>query len=445
MAASARLQARDAQLLKNELNCNMVRCSHYPPSPHFLDACDQLGLMVWEEPPGWDYVGDENFQAIFLQNVRDMVLRDRNRPSVIVWATRLNETQSFPTLYAEARQLAETLDGTRQTTGAMTTQSTTGWAEDMFAYNDYGSTGRLGERQRRPLAAGSGVPYIVSEAVGALTGPPNYRWIDPSSTLQAQAKLHAQANQQARANPAYAGVLGWAGVDYASLVGGNRVWHNLRSPGVLDTFRVPKPGAAFYRSQASPLVAPDDPARLLLGLRPEFPARRPGPQLDPGDQLRPALHLRRRPADQRCRPTRPTSATCPTRRRWWTSRSTAAPARRPADRRVRRQGGWRRRCSCPPTRPGTGWSSPTTPRSSRTAGVTGSPSAPSMRTATTGPIGRRHDDVARTGPAELIEANPFPLAHSTAASAACSSAPAPNRRRVTVAATHPPRPAPRRF
>ena len=81
--------------------------------------------MVWEEPPGWDYVGDGNFQAIFLQNVHDMVLRDRNRPSVIVWATRLNETQSFPTLYAEARRLADTLDGTRPTSGAMTTQSRT--------------------------------------------------------------------------------------------------------------------------------------------------------------------------------------------------------------------------------------------------------------------------------------------------------------------------------
>ena len=48
--------------------------------------------MVWEEPPGWQYVGDAAFQALVLQNVHDMVVRDRNRPSVIVWATRLNET-----------------------------------------------------------------------------------------------------------------------------------------------------------------------------------------------------------------------------------------------------------------------------------------------------------------------------------------------------------------
>ncbi len=282
MAASARLQARDAQLLKDELNCNMVRCSHYPPSPHFLDACDELGLMVWEEPPGWDYVGDENFKAIFLQNVRDMVLRDRNRPSVIVWATRLNETQSFPTLYAEARHLAHSLDGTRATSGAMAapspSQALAGWAEDVFAYNDYGSThyGAVDANARLspPLP---NLPYLVSEAVGAIAGPPNYRWIDPSATLQEQTKLHAQVNQQARSNPAYSGVLAWAGIDYDSLTGGNRVWNNLRTPGVIDIFRVPKPGAAFYRSQVSPVAQPVIIPAFFWDFGPNSPASGPGP------------------------------------------------------------------------------------------------------------------------------------------------------------------------
>ncbi|MEO6859334.1 MAG: glycoside hydrolase family 2 TIM barrel-domain containing protein [Solirubrobacteraceae bacterium] len=278
MAASGRLQARDAQLLKDELNCNMVRCSHYPPSPRFLDACDELGLMVWEEPPGWDYIGDENFKAIFLQNVGDMVLRDRNRPSVVVWAPRLNETQSYPTLYAEARQLVAELDGTRPTSGAMMTRSTTGWAEDVFAYNDYGSTDYGSPSANVALAPPvPGVPYLVSEAVGAITGAPLYRWIDASSTLQSQAKLHAQVNQQARANPAYSGALSWASVDYASLVGAKRVWHNLRWPGVIDTFRVPKPGAAVYRSQVSPLLAPMIVPAFFWDFGPNSPPTGPGP------------------------------------------------------------------------------------------------------------------------------------------------------------------------
>ena len=120
MAAPARLQRKDAEILKRELNCNMVRCSHYPQSPHFLDACDELGLMVWEEPPGWQHVGDAAWQDIVLQNVHDMIIRDRNRPSVIVWATRLNETPHHGRLYARTRELAKQLDGTRQTTGATT-------------------------------------------------------------------------------------------------------------------------------------------------------------------------------------------------------------------------------------------------------------------------------------------------------------------------------------
>ncbi len=272
MAAPARLQAWDAQVIKGELNCNMVRCSHYPQSPHFLEACDQLGLMVWEEPPGWQYIGDENFDAIFLQNVHDMVIRDRNRPSVIVWGTRLDETASYPTLYAEARTLAYHLDGTRQTTGSMDTQSTTGWAEDVFAYDDYGSSD--GNAKLSPPVPG--VPYLVGEAVGAITGPPLYRWIDPSTTLGDQAKLHAEVNQMARGNPEYSGVLGWCSIDYASLIGGARNWQNLRWPGVLDTFRVPKPGASFYRSQMSPLLAPIIIPAFYWDFGPASPATGPG-------------------------------------------------------------------------------------------------------------------------------------------------------------------------
>jgi beta-galactosidase len=254
MAASARLQRRDAEILRTELNCNMVRCSHYPQSPDFLDACDELGLMVWEEPPGWQYIGGAAFQAIVLQNVRDMVIRDRNRPSVIVWATRLNETANNTALYAQTRALAGSLDGTRQTSGAMSLYSTSGWAQDVFAYDDYHST--AANTNATLLAPLAGVPYLVSEAVGALDGAPLYRWVDTEATLALQAKMHAQVHNLARANSAYSGLLGWAGIDYASLNGGARIWHNLKWAGVLDTFRVPKPGAAFYRSQVAPAAEP---------------------------------------------------------------------------------------------------------------------------------------------------------------------------------------------
>ncbi len=94
-----RVQRRDAQILKEDLNCNMVRCSHYPQSSAFLDACDELGILVWEEIPGWDYVGDAAWRDKTVQNVHDMVVRDRNHPSVIVWGTRVNETLGQLDLY----------------------------------------------------------------------------------------------------------------------------------------------------------------------------------------------------------------------------------------------------------------------------------------------------------------------------------------------------------
>jgi len=246
MAAPARLQRRDAQILKNVLNCNMVRCSHYPQSPHFLDACDELGIMVWEEPPGWGHMGDAAFQARMLCDVRDMVVRDRNRPSVVVWGTRLSETGDYPALYAQARQIACARDGSRQTTGAVTFHTTAGWAEDVFSYDDYHLAG--GEPDLLPPVPG--VPYLVSESVGALN--PTYRWFDPPPVLANQAFAHALAHDQAQSDIRYAGVLAWAGFDYYAAGRSRKNWNTLRTPGVIDTFRVLKPGAAIYQSQADP-------------------------------------------------------------------------------------------------------------------------------------------------------------------------------------------------
>lgn len=249
MAMPRRAQRRDAEILKKELHCNVVRCSHYPESPHFLDACDELGLLVWDEVPGWGWLGDDAWQAALLRDVGDLVRRDRNRPSVVIWGVRANESPNNPELYRKAKRIADDLDGTRATSGSMVYYTTDDWVQDVFAFDDYGTLDDGIPSLKEPL---DGVPYLVSEAVGALSGHRFYRRDDPQQVQQDQAVLHARVIDKASSTPRYAGLIGWCGVDYAS-VNGN-VDRHIKWPGVLDCFREPKRGAAIYRSQVSPAV-----------------------------------------------------------------------------------------------------------------------------------------------------------------------------------------------
>jgi len=254
MAMPARVQRKDAEILKNEFNCNVVRCSHYPQSPDFLDACDELGLLVWEEAPGWHNVSTTPaWQDLVVQDVRDMVTRDRSRPSVVIWGTRLNETPNFPGLWAVTRQAARELDSSRPSSGAMAFHDDVHWSEDVFAYNDYGTDPKTGNIALKPPFAG--LPYLVTEAVGVeAVRPQHFAWTDPPAWLARQAALHGQAQSQARSSPGYAGLLAWAGFDYASLLGQGPA--NIKWAGVADGFRVPKPGAAIYQTQGDPAVRP---------------------------------------------------------------------------------------------------------------------------------------------------------------------------------------------
>ena len=79
---SRRISLDDAMLIK-DMNMNAVRMSHYPPDKDFLEICDSIGLLVIDELCSWQKKYDAD---VARRLVKSVVERDRNHPSVILWA-----------------------------------------------------------------------------------------------------------------------------------------------------------------------------------------------------------------------------------------------------------------------------------------------------------------------------------------------------------------------
>ena len=236
-AMPARVQRRDAEILRKGLKCNIVRTSHYPQSRHFLDACDELGLLVLEEIPGWQHIGDEPWKLISIDNVGRMIRRDWNHPSIILWGVRINESKDDHDFYMRANALAHQLDPTRQTGGIRYFQSSE-FLEDVFTMNDFGW----------PLKPPNHPRYLNTEFAGH-TYPT--KTIDNKERLMEHTIRHARVHDQLASNPQYAGGIGWCAFDYNThydFGSGDRICYH----GVMDIFREPKPAAGFYKSQCDP-------------------------------------------------------------------------------------------------------------------------------------------------------------------------------------------------
>ena len=257
-AMPPRVMRRDAEIIRKEFNCNIVRCSHYPQSEAFLEACDELGLMVWEETPGWQYIGaDAAYQDQVVQNVGDMIRRDRNHASIVIWGVRVNESADVQPLYRRTTSLAKSLDDSRPDSGSMTHTNNweTDWHEDVFAMDDYHQSPDGTVQILPPLP---GVPYMLAETVGQRTytakGFGNvYRRGGDVAVQYKQAIYHATAHDRALAYPRMCGVIAWCAFEYGSP---NNSYKGVKNPGVADVFRIPKLGASFYQSQVSPAVRP---------------------------------------------------------------------------------------------------------------------------------------------------------------------------------------------
>jgi len=236
-AMPARVQRRDAQVLRQELHCNIARTSHYPNSRHFLDACDELGLLVFEEIPGWQHIGDRAWQDIAVANVGEMVRRDWNHASIVLWGVRINESPDNHDFYTRTNALAHSLDDSRQT-GGVRTFATSELLEDVFTRNDFGF----------PLVAPNHPLYLNTEFNGHMYST---KHVDNVEHVTEHVLRHARVHNQLAGDDRYAGGIAWCAFDYnthANFGSGDRICYH----GVSDIFRIPKKAAMFYKSQCDP-------------------------------------------------------------------------------------------------------------------------------------------------------------------------------------------------
>ena len=244
-AVPDRAQALDAEILKYELGCNAVRTSHYPQSHAFLDRCDELGLLVFTEIPGWQYIGDEAWKDQAIENVKEMVLQYRNHPSIFLWGVRINESADDDAFYQRTNAMAHQLDPTRPT-GGVRNFPKSHLLEDVYTYNDFVHNGtNRGCDPKRKVTPDTSKGYLVSEYNGHMFPTKSGDW--EGKRLE-HALRHARVLDAVAAQTDIAGCFGWCMFDYNThqdFGSGDRVCYH----GVLDMFRNPKPAAAVYAAE----------------------------------------------------------------------------------------------------------------------------------------------------------------------------------------------------
>lgn len=176
-AVNRRAIERQLQILK-DMGCNAIRCSHNPPSPVLLDLCDSMGFLVMDEAfdmwhkkkTGQDYA--RFFDDWAERDLTDMILRDRNHPSIVIWSigNEVQEQWDYSLGMEIAPRLARlirSLDPTRPITAGCNEPGVRNplfqsGALDIIGFNYHNSNVESVPRLF------PGKPFIVTESVSAL-------------------------------------------------------------------------------------------------------------------------------------------------------------------------------------------------------------------------------------------------------------------------------------
>jgi hypothetical protein len=217
---------------------NFIRGSHYPHSPAFYDACDALGVLVLDAQTGWQYYNTAVDAATF-QELRDMIRRDRNHPSVVAWEASLNESNFTDAWALSAHNIVHAeYPGDQAYSGQ--------W---ILSRADIS----LGASQAGIRSSADSRPIIVDEY-----GDWDY---GGSSSTSRQAREAGDAAMLTQANNVQDGLnnnmaLSWFSAgsywDYADY--GGFTSYGITRCGLVDMYRLPKHAYYFQQSQRDPNV-----------------------------------------------------------------------------------------------------------------------------------------------------------------------------------------------
>ncbi|MDB4293163.1 DUF4982 domain-containing protein [Maribacter sp.] len=220
------LHWKDAWQFK-QAGFNVVRLAHYPHDNSFIEACDELGILVYEEPPSWIGIGGDAWFENLETATRRMVRNHRNHPSILMWGGSLNHRGPVPQLHYACKQE----DPTRMTAsnGSPWSGPRNSGVTDIYAPMDY---------QNMDLNPDEFI-FLCEHGSAA----------DASRNQFEVSKARASAN--------HLGVAVWTAHDYQSFKP-NRGLYPRR---IFSMYREPNPVYYWYQSELlnSPMVYIADP------------------------------------------------------------------------------------------------------------------------------------------------------------------------------------------
>lgn len=237
-AISDQAQYRDMYQIRDN-GFNTVRLGHYPQDPSVLEACDELGLLVIEPIPGWQFFNKaQGFVDHTYKDIRDLIRRDRNHPSVIMCETTLNESWPPKSWKDQAVRIAhEEFPGDQ----CYTSGDTYGYDGFDVCYNDW----REGyNRPNTTSKPGFIREYYDYEFGGHYSTTRVTRGDGDYALMQNAWNAQWSHNRYRAYYPWTIGGAVWSMYDY------NRgCCDNICYSGLADLFRLPKFGLLYFRTQ----------------------------------------------------------------------------------------------------------------------------------------------------------------------------------------------------